>query len=167
MPTPKRRAAIDGQAGRRARRGLNQAGRPARRAAVEADIARALQRAPRLRHINVANLRAAATAIHHVVGGRARNHITIAITQTDEGRLIISSSEPRLTPAQIRLAGRLFDPDRLVFARGRGHAEVTGVRTAERMHLTPVLTVASRPICGRCAPFLRDHHVELGTRERR
>lgn len=71
---------------------------------------------------------------------------TTAVTETNEGVRVISSSERRLTPAQRAQLGA-----NEVEGVGVGHAEVTGVNAARKIGLTPTGTAASRPICPSCA----------------
>lgn len=86
------------------------------------------------------------------IGQRMR---TTAVTETKEGiRIISSSSRSRLTPAQRALLRK-----NEVEGTGLGHAEVTGINAARNMGLNPTGTAASRPICSKCADFLRGEGV--------
>jgi hypothetical protein len=82
--------------------------------------------------------------------GKTKDYVTTAVTETEEGIRVISSSENALRPAQRALlqAGE-------VAAKGAGHAEVTGVNAAKQVGLTPTGVAASRPICADCAGFLK------------
>lgn len=83
--------------------------------------------------------------------GKTKDFVTIAVTETKEGISVVSSSESALRPA-VRAALKEGE----VAAKGAGHAEVTGVRVARNMGLTPTGVAASRGICPSCAQFLRD-----------
>ena len=96
-----------------------------------------------------------ADEIHSVLDSRARRSRTTAVTETQEGVRVISSSERRLTPAQ---RAQLRDSE--IEGVGLGHAEVTGIRAARGAGLTPTGTAASRPICSNCADTLRSHGVK-------
>jgi len=88
--------------------------------------------------------------------GKSADFTTTAVTETEEGVRVISSSEPRgLRPAQ-----RAMLREGEIEARGGGHAEVTGVNKAREMGLTPTGVAASRPICPACVQFLRSLGVE-------
>ena len=96
-----------------------------------------------------------ATQIHSVLDPRAQRARTTAVTETQEGVRVISSSERRLTPAQRAQLGA-----NEVEGVGVGHAEVTGVNAARGMGLTPTGTAASRPICPSCAGTLREQGID-------
>src|SRR5205823_1665183 len=98
---------------------------------------------------------ARATQIHQQVPAATQSRTTIAVTETAEGVRVVSSSEHTLRPAQ---RAALVPGE--VAASGVGHAEVTGVRAAQSMGLTPVGVAASRPICPECADFLRGLGIE-------
>ena len=87
-----------------------------------------------------------AKEINAVLDPRAQRSRTAAVTETEEGISIVSSSARRLTPAQRKLLG----PNELEGV-GVGHAEVTGINAAKEMGLTPTGAAASRPICAGCA----------------
>ena len=93
--------------------------------------------------------------IHSVLDPRAQRMRTTAVTETQEGVRVISSSTRRLSPAQ---RARLGTNE--VEGVGVGHAEVTGVNAARNMGLTPTGTAASRPICPACANTLADEGVD-------
>lgn len=96
-----------------------------------------------------------ANQIHSVLDTRAQRARTTAVTETQEGVRVISSSERRLTPAQRAQLGA-----NEVEGVGVGHAEVTGVNAARQMGLTPTGTAASRPICPSCARTLGERGVD-------
>ncbi len=98
---------------------------------------------------------ARAKEIHSVLDPRAQRARTTALTETTEGKRIISSSERRLTPAQ---RAKLKPGE--IEGTGVGHAEVTGVNFAKSQGLKPTGTAASRPICPNCAEFLKKEGVE-------
>ena len=79
---------------------------------------------------------------------------TTAVTQTEEGVNVVSSSENRLSRAQ----RAQLKPGEVEEA-GPGHAETTGVNAAKNMGLTPQATAASRPICPECAEALQQQGV--------
>jgi RHS repeat-associated protein len=83
--------------------------------------------------------------------GKTANFVTIAVTETEEGVNVVSSSENALRPAVKAMLG-----EGEVAAQGAGHAEVTGVNAAQQMGLTPTGVAASRGICPSCAQFLED-----------
>lgn len=99
-----------------------------------------------------------ANQIHSVLDPRAQRARTTAVTEAvgPDGSVtrVVSSSEPRLSPAQRKAlaAGE-------VEGVGVGHAEVTGVEAARRMGLTPTQSAASRPICPNCASALESQGV--------
>jgi hypothetical protein len=82
--------------------------------------------------------------------GKTKDFVTLAVTETEEGINVISSSENALRPAVRALLN-----EGEVAAQGAGHAEVTGVNAAKQMGLTPTGVAASRGICTSCADFLR------------
>ncbi len=82
--------------------------------------------------------------------GKTKDFVTLAVTETEEGTKVISSSENALRPA---VSSLLKEGE--VAAKGAGHAEVTGVNAAKQMGLTPTGVAASRGICPSCADFLR------------
>ncbi len=86
--------------------------------------------------------------------GKSKGFITIAVTETQEGAKIVSSSENALRPAV-----RAMLKEGEVAAKGAGHAEVTGVNAAKGMGLTPTGIAASRGICPSCVQFLKDAGV--------
>jgi hypothetical protein len=96
-----------------------------------------------------------ATQIHSILDPRAQRARTTAVTETQEGVRIVSSSERRLTPAQRAQLGASE-----VEGIGVGHAEVTGINAAREMGLTPTATAASRPICTSCAGTLREQNID-------
>jgi len=83
--------------------------------------------------------------------GKTKDFVTIAVTETQEGTTIVSSSENALRPAV-----RALLKDGEIAAKGAGHAEVTGVSAAKQLGLNPTGVAASRGICPSCAEFLRD-----------
>jgi RHS repeat-associated protein len=87
--------------------------------------------------------------------GKTANFVTIAVTETEEGVNVVSSSENALRPAVKAMLG-----EGEVGAQGAGHAEVTGVNAAQQMGLTPTGVAASRGICPSCAQFLEDLGIE-------
>jgi hypothetical protein len=87
-----------------------------------------------------------AMEMHSILDPRAQRARTTAVTETQEGVRIISSSERRLTPAQRAQLGA-----NEVEGVGVGHAELTGINAAKQMGLTPTGSAASRPICSGCA----------------
>jgi RHS repeat-associated protein len=95
-----------------------------------------------------------AKEIHGALKEVTQRKTTVAVTETQEGIRVISSSEDRLRPAQRKLL-----KEGEVEARGKGHAEVTGVNAARAMGLTPTGTAASRPVCQNCAKFLEKEGV--------
>ena len=96
-----------------------------------------------------------AQEIHSVLDSRAQRQRTTAVTETEEGVRIISSSERDLSSKQKSIL-QLNE----IAAKGDGHAEVTGVNTAKDMGFTPTGTAASRPICQNCAVFLNENSVQ-------
>lgn len=84
--------------------------------------------------------------LHSLLDPRAQRARTTAVTETEEGIRVISSSERRLSPAKRNALSK-----NEVEGVGAGHAEVTGVNAAKGMGLTPTGTAASRPICSGCA----------------
>jgi len=86
--------------------------------------------------------------------GKTKDFVTLAVTETEEGIKVISSSENALRPAV-----RALLKEGEVAAKGTGHAEVTGVNAARQMGLTPTGVAASRAICPSCADFLRNAGV--------
>jgi RHS repeat-associated protein len=92
---------------------------------------------------------ARAKALAGALGASAR-WITIAVTETKEGTTIVSSSEKLVRPVVQAL---LRNGE--VAGEGVGHAEVTGVKAAKEMGLTPTGVAASRAICPSCADFLK------------
>lgn len=98
---------------------------------------------------------ARAKEVHQAVGEGTQNRTTIAVTETEEGINIVSSSERRLRPDQ-----RSMLKDGEIEGIGNGHAEVTGVNHAKAMGLTPKAVAASRPVCRGCQKFLKKEKVE-------
>lgn len=96
-----------------------------------------------------------ASEIHKAVPEATQRRTTIAVTETQEGIRVVSSSEKRLRPAQRKLLG-----NNEVEGVGLGHAEVTGVNYARGAGLNPIGTAASRPICSDCQGFLKDQNVK-------
>jgi RHS repeat-associated protein len=95
-----------------------------------------------------------AREVHQAVSEATQRRTTIAVTETEEGISVVSSSEKRLRPSQREMLG----PNEIE-GIGPGHAEVTGVNAARARGLTPTGTGASRPICGECGPFLQSEGV--------
>jgi RHS repeat-associated protein len=83
--------------------------------------------------------------------GKTKGFVTIAVTETEEGVNVVSSSENALRPGVRAALG-----EGEVAAEGAGHAEQTGVNAAKEMGLNPTGTAASRGICPSCAEFLHD-----------
>jgi RHS repeat-associated protein len=95
-----------------------------------------------------------AQEIHSELDPQAQRMRTTAVTDTEEGVRVVSSSEERLSPAQ-RAALKPGE----VEGTGAGHAETTSVDAAKQMGLTPTTTAASRPICPTCAEALKQAGV--------
>ncbi|MHB1058818.1 MAG: RHS repeat-associated core domain-containing protein [Rhodanobacter sp.] len=97
-----------------------------------------------------------AGAIAGTMSARTQRSVTIAVTETQEGVRVVSSSEATLRPAALAALG-----DGEVAARGitGAHAEANGINAARGMGLTPTGTAASRPICAGCAQILEQHAV--------
>ena len=95
-----------------------------------------------------------ASQIHRAVPEHTQRRTTIAVTETQEGKRIVSSSEKRLRKVQRDM---LLDNE--VEGVGEGHAEVTGVKFAKHNRYRPSGTAASRPICFACQSFLKEHNV--------
>jgi RHS repeat-associated protein len=97
-----------------------------------------------------------ATSIAATMSPRTQRAVTIAVTETQEGTRVVSSSEGALRPA-----ARAALQNGEVAARGvRGaHAEVNGIKAAQQMGLTPTGTAASRPICNGCASAMQQEGV--------
>ncbi|MEZ5479445.1 MAG: hypothetical protein R3E95_18760 [Thiolinea sp.] len=104
---------------------------------------------------HVSNAEDRAKQIHNALPKVTQDKTTISVTETKEGINIVSSSEMRLRPVQRKLLN-----ENEVAAKGKGHAEVTGVNTIKEMGLTPTGTAASRPICDECKDFLKKEGVE-------
>src|SRR5208283_1081593 len=64
--------------------------------------------------------------------GKTKDFVTLAVTETEEGIKVVSSSEKALRPAV-----RALLQEGEVAAKGAGHAEVTGVNAARQMGLNP------------------------------
>jgi hypothetical protein len=103
---------------------------------------------------DVVSAEARAQELHALLDPRAQRARTTAVTETEEGIRVVSSSRRRLSPAQRRALN-----ENEVEGVGVGHAEVTGETAARRMGLTPSGTAASRPICSGCAQHLDDTGV--------
>ena len=103
-------------------------------------------------------LAVAASRVGEIAGvlGKTKDFVTIAVTETEEGVNVVSSSETALRPA---VQAMLKEGE--VGATGAGHAEVTGVNAAREMGLTPTGVAASRPVCPSCAAFLRQAGVRI------
>ena len=112
-------------------------------------------RAGAARGAAIATAEERANAIHSVLDPRAQRARTTAVTETQEGVRVVSSSERRLTPAQRAQLGA-----NEVEGVGVGHAEATGINAAKGMGLTPTGTAASRPICTNCAQAMAREGVE-------
>ena len=95
-----------------------------------------------------------AKEIHGALKGKTRDKVTTAVTETEEGIRVVSSSERRLRPAQRKLL-----KEGEIEGIGPGHAEPTGVNAARAEGLTPTGTAASRPICPNCADALNREKV--------
>lgn len=134
--------------------GVGQAMKAARTAEHAVGVGRGVQKASEAA-VAAKTAEARAAEIHSVLDVRAQRARTTAVTETQEGIRVVSSSERRLTPAQRRQLG----PNE-VEGIGVGHAEATGIRSARDMGLTPTGTAASRPICQSCADTLRQNGVD-------
>jgi hypothetical protein len=88
--------------------------------------------------------------------------VTLAITETEEGVRVVSSSGKEVKPSVVELL-----QDGEINVRGAGHAEITGVEAAIALGLTPTGVAASRPICGPCADYLRTRGIVPLTRLKR
>lgn len=98
-----------------------------------------------------------ATAIAGSMTERTKGSVTIAVTETEEGVRVVSSSEGALrTPARAMLQQGEVEGKGVA----RVHAEVNGVNAAKKMGLTPTGTAASRPICPQCAKTLDETGVK-------
>lgn len=97
-----------------------------------------------------------ATAIAGSMGARTQRSVTIAVTETQEGVRVVSSSEGAL-----RTAAKATLQEGEVAARGANgvHAEINGINAAKDMGLTPTGVAASRPICASCAAQIEQHGV--------
>jgi hypothetical protein len=89
---------------------------------------------------------------------RTQRSVTIAVTETEEGVSVVSSSEGTLRPAT-----RAALQDGELSGRGAkgAHAEVNGVNASRGMGLTPTGTAASRPVCSSCASYLQSKNVKI------
>jgi hypothetical protein len=96
-----------------------------------------------------------ANQFHSALDPRAQRARTTAVTETEEGIRVVSSSERRLAPAQ-----RALLKTNEVEGVGVGHAETTSIEAAKRMGLTPTGTAASRPICSGCAQVLEQQKID-------
>ena len=100
------------------------------------------------------DLKSAATRakeIHRSVGSRTQQKTAIAVTETQEGIRVVSSSEGKLRPVQRQL---LESGEVEGFGTALEHAEVNSVKAARMRGLNPTGTAASRPICDDCLDFL-------------
>jgi RHS repeat-associated protein len=79
--------------------------------------------------------------------GKTKDFATIAVTETEEGVVLVSSSE---NDRGLRPAALASLKEGEVAVEGQGHAEVTGLNAAKEMGLTPTGVAASRPICPGC-----------------
>jgi len=95
-----------------------------------------------------------AKEIHGFVGPVTQDKTTIAVVETNQGVRVIASSEQTLRHVQ---AGSLQMGE--IAASGRGHAEVTAIRGAIEMGLTPTGCAASREICSSCLQVMHDNGV--------
>ena len=97
-----------------------------------------------------------ATVIAGTMSTRTRRSVTIAVTETEEGPRVVSSSEGAL-----RRGGRAKLASGEVEGRGTSgtHAEVNGINAARSMGLNPTGTAASRGICPSCAQVLKEEGV--------
>jgi RHS repeat-associated protein len=98
---------------------------------------------------------ARAKEIHGALDSRAQRARTTAVTKTEEGVDVVTSSERRLSPAQ----RALLKPNEAE-GIGEGHAEITGINAAKDMGLTPTGTAASRPICPSCATNMSEQGIQ-------
>jgi hypothetical protein len=98
-----------------------------------------------------------ATEIAGTMSARTQNSVTIAVTETEEGTRVVSSSEGALRPAA-------RDALKAGEVQGRGaagtHAEINGINAAKKQGLTPTGTAASRPICSNCAAEMKAQGVD-------
>lgn len=82
--------------------------------------------------------------------------MTVAVTRTEEGITIISTSEKYVR----NVIRRAIAPGEVVATgQATAHAEINGVAYAQRMGLHPTGVAASRAICGRCAAYLENHDI--------
>jgi len=97
-----------------------------------------------------------ATEIAATMSARTQRSVTIAVTETEEGVRVVSSSEGALRPA-----ARAALKEGEVAAKGEAgtHAEINGVNGAKAAGLKPTGTAASRPICPGCAAKLKKGNV--------
>jgi RHS repeat-associated protein len=97
-----------------------------------------------------------ATTIAGGMSARTQRSVTIAVTETQEGTRLVSSSEGAL-----RSASKATLQEGEVAVRGVNgvHAEVNGINAAREMGLTPTGVAASRPICSSCAAQLEQQGV--------
>ena len=96
-----------------------------------------------------------AQEIQSAIPEATQRRTTTAVTDTEEGVRVVSSSERRLRPGQ----RAMLKPGEIE-GIGRGHAEVTGVNAAKEQGLNPTAVGASRPICSECASFLENEGVK-------
>jgi hypothetical protein len=95
-------------------------------------------------------------AIASTMSPRTQRSVTIAVTETEEGIRVISSSEGALRPA----ARRALNPGEIAVKGKKGvHAEANGMEGAKKLGLTPTGTAASRPICPNCAANMKKNGV--------
>ena len=96
-----------------------------------------------------------AKEIHGAVNPVTQGKTTIAVTETEEGVRVVSSSEKTLRPVQRKMLKEGKIEGVVV-----GHAETTGIKAARESGLTPTGTAASRPICPNCAKALENEGVK-------
>lgn len=87
---------------------------------------------------------------------RTQRSVTIAVTETQSGQRIVSSSEGALRPG-VRQA---MEPGEIAANGQRSvHAEINGLNSAEALGLKPTGVAASRPICSDCADAMAGRGV--------
>jgi RHS repeat-associated protein len=102
----------------------------------------------------VSSLEQRANELHSLLNPQAQRMRTTAVTATEEGVTVVSSSENALSKAQ----KAALKPGEMA-VEGAGHAEITGINGAKQAGLTPTATAASRPICPTCAQTLKQEGV--------
>ncbi|MEP1444751.1 MAG: RHS repeat-associated core domain-containing protein [Paraglaciecola sp.] len=108
-----------------------------------------------LKSPTIASLTTRATEIHQAVPIATQTRTTVAVAETSQGIRVVSSSEPRLRPAQRQMLQKGE-----IEGKGQGHAEVTAVSAAKAGGLNPIAVAASRPICSNCQSFLKSEQIK-------